>query len=476
MTTLPPLTLLEPRDLTDLEPEEDHARTITRTLAEHGQGVTVAEAYRGSAVTRYLLTLDPGVLPKRIETLSEALSVAVGAPVRYAGQIGRAIGVEVPNATRRTVRLRELIEQGQALTGLGFVVGQDVAGATVSASLAKLPHLMVAGATGQGKSAFLNAMLLSLLMRCTPDDLRFVMIDPKRVELTAYARLPHLSRPIVTEVTDAADALKDVVDEMDRRYSAMNTAGVKEIGAWNDRDDVKWPRLVVVIDELADLMMTAPKAVEPLIVRIGQLGRAAGIHLVLATQYPKADVITTKISQNVPSRIAFTVANHTASRVILGRPGAERLTGAGDALWSPVGAMHPERIQAPWVTEEEVARAVAWWVRAAEGARIQESAFAKLAADRERVRLAELERVGALEAAERAEMTAAAFETLSEPEPVAVDIPSEAAVRIQGAWHNAIHLDRRVAELEAENATLRAMIARQTELMTTLGDTLTKGH
>jgi S-DNA-T family DNA segregation ATPase FtsK/SpoIIIE len=355
-----PLDLLNPpADVAD--PAPDLTREILRTASANGVTLTVEDRETGPTVTRYLLRLGDGVDPRKVERLMDALSLAVEGTTRYSGRIGGTVGIEVPNPQRRTVTLREVILDGKAQAPLGVYIGQDVGGRPVTAALANAPHLLIAGATGQGKSVALNALLVGLLMNHTPADLELVLIDPKRVELAAYAGLPHLVEPIITDMTDASLVLDRQLAEMERRYREMEGRGVKTIRDWNDAvdDGGRWARRVIVIDELADLMMTHGKAVEDKIARLGQVGRAAGIHLVVATQRPSADIVTSRIKAQLPSRLAFFMSSrHDASVVEV--PGAERLAGQGDGLWKFTGR-EPIRVQTPYVTPEEVERVVGWW-------------------------------------------------------------------------------------------------------------------
>jgi DNA segregation ATPase FtsK/SpoIIIE, S-DNA-T family len=348
-----------------------NVRVIEHTLTTFGVEGKVIGVNPGPAVTQYEIQPAEGVPVRKIVSLHNDLALALAAsPLRIQAPIpGKsAVGIEVPNKSASLVTLREVVGSPgfqEGTRNLALALGNDVTGQAIVGDLTKMPHLLIAGATGQGKSVCINALIASMLMQATPAQLRLMLIDPKRVEMSAYNGLPHLMVPVLVEPHQAAAALRWAVAEMDRRYKLLSGMGVRNIQGYNEKagssNAKPLPYVVIVVDELADLMMVAAGEVEELICRIAQLARAVGIHLIVATQRPSTDIITGLIKANIPSRIAFAVGSQVDSRVILDSGGAEKLLGRGDMLYQPVDAGQPARIQGAFVSDKEVDAIVSWW-------------------------------------------------------------------------------------------------------------------
>ena len=374
----PPLTLLrnareQNRQQSEKEVQQT-AKLLEETLESFGVQLKIDQISIGPTITRYEAKLAPGIKVSKILRLADDIALSLAAPnIRIEAPIpGKAaIGIEVPNLTIREVTIREILGEKSFMNQKGnltVALGKDIAGQTVFADLARMPHLLIAGATGSGKSVCMNTLICSLLYKYRPDEMKFLMVDPKIVELNNYNQIPHLVAPVITDPKKAATALKWMTAEMENRYSLFAKEGVKDIDGYNrrmlekkrdlDGDGVKLPYIVILIDELADLMMISPADVEDSICRLAQMARAAGMHLVIATQRPSVNVITGLIKANVPSRIAFAVSSQVDSRTILDGAGAEKLLGRGDMLFSPVGLNKPRRVQGANITEKEVTRVV----------------------------------------------------------------------------------------------------------------------
>ncbi len=378
--TLPDPKLLKLSSKKNAAPDTtDQSRVsvaLLEALRHHGIDATLVGTVSGPHITRYELRLAPGVKMNKIGALKDDLAYALAATdIRILAPIPgkQAVGVEVPNRTRLEVTLGDVFQELPAdASPLTVFLGKDVGGRPVTADLARMPHLLIAGTTGAGKSGAVNAMLSSILLRATPDQVRLVLVDPKQVELNHYEAIPHLLTPVITSPRMAANALGNLVREMEWRYGVMAVARTRSLAELNkhrvEQGDEPLPYLLCVIDELADLMMVAPADVENAVIRLAQKARAVGIHLVLATQSPRVDVITGMIKANVPSRIAFAVSSQTDSRVILDQNGAESLLGQGDMLFSPVGSSKLERIQGAYIDEPQIAKLTEFWAAQGEPA------------------------------------------------------------------------------------------------------------
>ena len=375
----PPITLLDENhsdNYTEVGAElRSNAARLAATLNSFGVDAQPGEVVHGPSVTRYEFTLDQGVKLSKITNLADDIALALGASgVRIAPVPNKisAVGIEVPNKAVTSVRIRDVVASrafAEHPSPVAFAVGKDIGGSCIVGNIAKLPHVLIAGTTGSGKSVCTNSLIVSLLYKSTPDEVRFIMVDPKMVELAPYNGIPHLLIPVVTDPKKAAGALQWAVFEMMKRYKIFSEHGVKDLAGFNalaaspagEAEGLKkMPTVVVVIDELADLMLVAAKEVEESICRVAQMGRAAGMHLVIATQRPSADVITGLMKANIPSRIAFAVASSLESRIILDTTGAEKLVGKGDMLYFPLGDSKPTRVQGCFISPEEIERVVAF--------------------------------------------------------------------------------------------------------------------
>ena len=364
----PPVSLLTPRREGSVDATSEmreNSQRLADTLKSFGIEPHIVDVIRGPSVTRYELELDRGVKLSKITNLADDIALALGAAgVRISAIPDKVsvVGIEVPNKIVNTVYAREVIDSPafrSSKSKISFAVGKDISGNCIVGDIAKLPHMLIAGTTGSGKSVCMNTLIVSLLYKAKPDEVRLIMVDPKMVELGVYNGIPQLLIPVVTDPKKAAGALQWTVTEMMRRYRLMSEEGVRDLDSYNkaiagDPERQKLPQIVVVIDELADLMLVAAKEVEESICRIAQMGRASGIHLVIATQRPSADVITGLMKANIPSRIAFAVSSAMESRIILDTPGAEKLVGKGDMLFAPLGQGKPKRVQGCFISDEEV--------------------------------------------------------------------------------------------------------------------------
>ena len=390
--TFPPITLLDEGgagNAVEAGAElRNNSRRLAETLKSFGVDARAGDVVRGPSVTRYEFTLDQGVKLSKITNLADDIALALGASgVRIAPIPDKisVVGIEVPNKLVSAVHIRDVLESHeftQHKSSVAFAVGKDIAGNNIIGNIAKLPHVLIAGTTGSGKYVCTNSLIVSLLYKSTPDEVRFIMVDPKMVELAPYNGIPHLLIPVVTDPKKAAGALQWAVYEMMKRYKLFSERNVKDLAGYNalaaaDETLKKLPSVVVVIDELADLMLVAAKEVEESICRVAQMGRAAGMHLVIATQRPSADVITGLMKANIPSRIAFAVASSLESRIILDTTGAEKLVGRGDMLYAPLGEGKPRRVQGCFISAEEIDRVVGF-VKANGAAQYDESVIDKI--------------------------------------------------------------------------------------------------
>ena len=369
----PPITLLDENtadNYTEVGAElRSNSQRLAQTLQSFGVDARPGAVVHGPSVTRYEFTLEQGVKLSKITNLADDIALALGASgVRIAPIPNKisVVGIEVPNRAVTPVRIRDVVESRtftEHKSPVAFAVGKDIGGSCIVGDIGKLPHVLIAGTTGSGKSVCTNSLIVSILYKSTPDEVRFIMVDPKMVELAPYNGIPHLLIPVVTDPKKAAGALQWAVFEMMKRYKLFSEHGVKDLAGYNalarqDEELKTMPTVVVVIDELADLMLVAAKEVEESICRVAQMGRAAGMHLVIATQRPSSDVITGLMKANIPSRIAFAVASSLESRIILDTTGAEKLVGKGDMLYAPLGAGKPTRVQGCFITPEEIERVV----------------------------------------------------------------------------------------------------------------------
>lgn len=389
----PPVSLLKAgsgQSHDGTEEMRQNAERLSDTLQSFGIEAHIINVTRGPSVTRYELELQRGVKLSKVTNLADDIALALGASgVRIAAIPDKisVVGIEVPNRIVSVVMAREVIDSPEfekCKSRVSFAVGKDIGGNRIIGDIGKLPHLLIAGTTGSGKSVCMNSLIISLLYKAKPEEVKLIMIDPKMVELGIYNGIPHLLIPVVTDPKKAAGSLQWAVTEMMRRYRMMADAGVRDLESYNKQarasadDELEpMPQIVVVIDELADLMLVAAKEVEESICRIAQMGRASGIHLVIATQRPSADVITGLMKANIPSRIAFAVASAMESRIILDTAGAEKLVGKGDMLYAPLGQGKPKRVQGCFITDDEVQEVVSF-VKASSEAEYSDSVMAEI--------------------------------------------------------------------------------------------------